>query len=97
MDSDTVDHVRKRLSETVGTVIFTKKDGTERVMLCTTAPSLVPKKAFGNSKDWNYPDTPPESARAKNPDIAIVWDLQTDAWRSFRWDSFISFSPKETP
>ena len=45
MDSDTVDHVRKRLSETVGTVIFTKKDGTERVMLCTTAPSLVPKKA----------------------------------------------------
>jgi hypothetical protein len=24
------------------TVIFTKKDGTERVMECTTAPSLVP-------------------------------------------------------
>ena len=85
------------LDEGVTEVNFTKKDGTDRVMLCTKAIFLIPEKAFGNPKDWNYPDQPSESARVKSPDIAVVWDLQKDAWRSFRYDSVKSASPKELP
>ena len=85
------------LDEGVAEVKFTKRDGTDRVMLCTLNSNLIPEKAFGNPKDWNYPDHPPESARIKSPDIAVVWDLQKEAWRSFRYDSVQTASAKIMP
>ena len=85
------------LDEGVAEVKFTKRDGTDRVMLCTLNSNLIPEKAFGNPKDWNYPDYPSESARVKSPDIAVVWDLQKEAWRSFRYDSVQTASSKIIP
>lgn len=62
------------------TVIFTKKDGTERVMLCTTSPELVPKVEVTESAE-------PKKERKVNEEIMPVYDLEAKAWKSFRWDS----------
>ena len=87
VDDQMVNHVRSVLSESVGTVIFTKKDGTERKMICTTSTNLIPSESLTTS----------DNPRKPNPDVQTVWDLQKEAWRSFRWDSLIDFHPKETP
>lgn len=62
------------------TVTFTKKDGTERVMECTTSPTLVPVPELKES-------TEPKKERKVNDDIMPVYDLESKAWKSFRWDS----------
>jgi hypothetical protein len=59
------------------TVVFTKKDGTERVMECTTATSLVPI----------VESTEPKREKKVNDDVMPVYDLENKAWKSFRWDS----------
>lgn len=61
------------------TVIFTKKDGTERVMECTTNPDLVPPVVVKESTE--------KKERKVNEDTMPVYDLEVKAWKSFRWDS----------
>lgn len=63
------------------TVIFTKKDGTEREMLCTLVESKIPegKRPIGSGK-------------VKNDDALAVFDLEKSEWRSFRYDSIKSFA-----
>lgn len=73
------------------TVTFTKKDGTERVMECTTNPSLVPvdlieEKHYSNTTDpIDFPKAKKE--RKVNEDVCPVYDLESKHWKSFRWDS----------
>jgi len=62
------------------TVTFTKKDGTERVMDCTTSPSLVPQEPIVESLE-------PKREKKPNDEFCPVYDLESKAWRSFRWDS----------
>jgi hypothetical protein len=66
------------------TVTFTKKDGSERIMRCTTNPTYIMFKdpAIVESK----------KERKTNDDAVPVFDLEADAWRSFRWDSIKSVS-----
>ena len=77
-------------------VTFTKKDGTERVMECTTSPSLVPlditeEKHYTNTNDpINFPKVKRE--RKVNEDVCPVYDLESKHWKSFRWDSIKSVS-----
>ena len=61
------------------TVTFTKKDGTERVMKCTTNPTYIMFKdpAILESK----------KERKVNEDVMPVYDMESSAWKSFRWDS----------
>jgi hypothetical protein len=59
------------------TVTFTKKDGSERAMLCTTKPELVPY----------VESTEPKTERKTNNEACPVYDLEAKGWRSFRWDS----------
>lgn len=61
-------------------IVFTKRDGTERTMRCTLLESALP------SRD---PDT---GVKTHSPDVQPVWDVEAEAWRSFRWDSIIHFS-----
>lgn len=69
------------------TVIFTKKDGTERVMLCTTNESLVPQILHETNTD-NPVDFPVTKKEKKvNEEVMPVYDLEAKAWKSFRWDS----------
>ena len=61
------------------TVTFTKKDGTERIMKCTTNPTYVMFKdptILESKKD-----------RKVNEDVMPVYDLESKHWKSFRWDS----------
>jgi hypothetical protein len=62
------------------TVTFTKKDGTERVMECTTNPTLVPAVEIVEGAE-------PKKERKVNEEIMPVYDLESKAWKSFRWDS----------
>jgi hypothetical protein len=59
-------------TETV-TVTFTKKDGTERVMNCTTNPAIVPKVEIKE-------DTKP---RKVSETTMRVFDTDIKEWRSF--------------
>ena len=72
------------------TVVFTKKDGTERVMECTTSSLLVPiveEKVHMTNTD-NPIDFPALKKEKKvNEDVMPVFDLESKAWKSFRWDS----------
>lgn len=62
------------------TVIFNKKDGSERVMLCTTNKDLTPKPQVKEH-------TKLAVERKINEDVVPVYDLESKAWKSFRWDS----------
>lgn len=66
------------------TVTFTKKDGTERIMECTTNPTYILFKD----------PVLVESKREKkiNEDVMPVYDMKAGHWKSFRWDSIKSVS-----
>jgi hypothetical protein len=72
--------LRGHLSYGPVTVTFTKKDGSERVMKCTTAESLVPQEPI-------VENATPKLEKKKNDEVMPVYDLEAGAWRSFRWDS----------
>lgn len=59
-------------------VTFTKADGTVRKMRCTRNQNL-------------FVTTEAKTDRKPNQDVAVVFDLDINATRSFRLDSVISF------
>lgn len=63
------------------TVKFTKKDGTERKMLCTLQENAIPEE----KKSKN-------TGKAKNDEVIPVFDIEKQEWRSFRVDSIVSVS-----
>jgi len=70
-------------------VEFTKKDGTERKMLCTLAEALIPEDARPKTKDT---EVIAEAATDVIPEVCRVYDLESQGWRSFRWDSVHAIS-----
>jgi hypothetical protein len=85
------DYIYTLLNEGVAEVKFVKKDGTERIMLCTTNTSLIPERAFKPEESVARIEAAnAQEVKPKNPDVAVIWDLQKDAWRSFRYDSVTS-------
>ena len=72
------------LKTTIATVTFTKKDGTERVMKCTLEPSLV----IHESK--SIVEGVEKKERKQSDDAMAVYDLENNAWKSFRWASVIN-------
>lgn len=75
------------LREHVLSVVFTKKDGSERVMECTLKPDLLPPHETNTDNPIDFPAT----MRAENPDVIQVYDLENNGWRSFRVESVLSF------
>jgi hypothetical protein len=61
------------LEQSVVEVTFTKKDGTERVMNCTLLEDYLPETTG--------------AGRSAGSDALAVFDVDSDGWRSFRWDS----------
>lgn len=61
----------KALSEQNAEILFTKKDGTDRVMKCT----LRSEVAIPYEKKT-------DRTREGKPNILPVWDLEADGWRS---------------
>ena len=69
------------------TVTFTKKDGEERVMECTTSPKFVPLQPVVENAQ-------PKREKKVNEEVCSVYALDVNSWRSFRWDSVKSVSIK---
>lgn len=61
-------------------VTFIKRDGTQRVMICTLRPDYLPEQ------------TDLEESANDHPDRVVVFDLEKKAWRSFRFDSVVNFN-----
>ena len=81
------DWVRRLLQTTEVEVEFVKSDGTLRVMRCTTDPDklpVVPTNATTGPVDGIVNESKPR----KQPDVHSirVFDLDQQAWRSFRFD-----------
>lgn len=68
-----IEELRKLLTTDVATVVFTKKDGSSRTMICTTMSDYLPE--------------PPSVPSVVSPTVVTVWDLEQSGWRSFRFDS----------
>jgi hypothetical protein len=64
-------------------VVFLKKDGSERSMLCTLRSDVLPQQT--DLEEAVQKKTP-------NPDVLAVWDVESNGWRSFRYDSIIGFT-----
>lgn len=69
--------VISRLQKGVVGVTFTKKDGTERTMMCTLDVGVIPNEFAPKGED----------KRVKNDEALAVFDVEKEGWRSFRWDS----------
>lgn len=57
-------------------VIFTKSDGSERIMNCTLKSELAEEY-----------ERKTEREKKVNIDVCPVYDLDAKGWRSFRYDS----------
>ena len=73
--------LKENLSKSIAKVIFTKSDGTLRVMNCTLLTDLLPQKKL----DENIRHIP----RRENDEVVSVWDLDNKGWRSFNVNSVI--------
>lgn len=72
-------------------VIFTKKDGSTRVMKATLNPDILPpaykEGEISEEKEFHK----------ENPDNIAVWDIEAKGWRSFNISSLISAQMILTP
>ena len=66
------------------TVVFTKKDGTQRQMQCTLFPGSIPSD--------KQPKTESEEDTNSTGSALRVFDLEKQEWRSFRRDSVKQFT-----
>lgn len=64
-------------------ICFTKADGSERWLHCTLNPELLPTAPVTEDVQSN---------RKVSEEAKSVWDIDKQAWRSFRWDSIRQFS-----
>jgi hypothetical protein len=69
--------LKELLKQNVVEVTFIKRDGSERHMRCTLQDELIGIRTYSKRKE---PD-----------DMVTVWDLEKQAWRSFRTDSILSY------
>lgn len=72
------------LRENICQVKFRRGDGTLRVMKATLRKDILPPQNLPIMTEEYVP-------RYENPNLIQVWDVEQDAWRSFRVDSVESF------
>lgn len=63
----------------VTTVKFTKVNGEFREMRCTLNEAMLPERQVDNVSQ----------ARKENPSVQSVWDVDKQAWRSFKWENVL--------
>jgi hypothetical protein len=65
--------IKETLRNGIHQVVFTKKDGTERTMLCTLSEEVIPQE-----------HKPKEGTAHKvNDTVLAVFDVEKQGWRSF--------------
>jgi hypothetical protein len=84
------------LSEGVVTVNFIKQDGTDRKMRCTRRMDLIPLDKQPKPKPLPISDTMEVyklvESTINDPQLFKVFDLDKQAWRSFRYTTIKSMS-----
>jgi len=83
MNDDEKLNLKELLKTNVVEVTFKKVNGDKRVLHCTLQPSLLPESVVK------------EETRKQSDTSLAVWSIEDDGWRSFRWESIISFGIKE--
>ena len=73
------DTLKNLLHSNVVEVVFTKVNGEKRVMKCTLQESFLPEQKG-------------DTERKKNENVLAVYDIDSNDWRSFRFDSVISYN-----
>lgn len=81
MTLSNIHSLKSQLTEGPVVITFTKKDGTERIMPCTVNQAIVSAKGGGDA-----------SGMLDGATAAVVYDLEINSWRSFRWDSVKSIT-----
>jgi hypothetical protein len=66
-------------------VEFTKVDGSKRNMVCTLDEDVLPKVEYEDGQG---------TKRHLSDEVVRVFDVEKQAWRSFRKDSVIQFYVK---
>jgi hypothetical protein len=77
------DEIMLSLRESKCIVTFEKVNGELRKMLCTLKSEYIPTEINEN-------DT--KRTKVENPDVLPVYDLESNGWRSFRWNSVKEFN-----
>lgn len=78
------DELLKLLREQDITILFTKKDGTERKIICTLASDIIPEEDIPKGT----------GSKVENEDLISVYDIENQGWRSFYISSIISIEYK---
>ena len=73
----------KGLRTSVVDVHFTKANGESRVLRCTLLPSMLPESYRKSFEEQNEEKT----FHQQNPNVIAAWDVEKNAWRSFRIES----------
>lgn len=76
----TKDNIANMLRDSIVTVTFTKVDGTDRVMKCTLMSEYMPNTGSSASNQVLLQES-------GNDNNISVWDVEANAWRSFRINS----------
>jgi hypothetical protein len=81
-----VELLKNYLHESIVTVAFVKKDGTDRVMRCTQDVKRIPADLLAKA---NTPNT-------TDPQLFKVYDVECKAWRSFRYCTVKTIAMNDT-
>lgn len=73
--------IEKVLKNSIVNVTFTKTDGSVRNMKCTLIEEFLPPVFLDNDEQME------KKTRKQSLDSLAVWDMDKNAWRSFRVDS----------
>jgi len=82
MNNDEKLNLKELLKSNVVQVTFWKVNGQQRTMNCTLQTTFLPESVEK------------EETRKESDTSLAVWSVDDDGWRSFRWESIISFGLK---
>jgi hypothetical protein len=80
----TSQEIKTALMNGIYTVTFTKVDGTTRVMQCTLKEDLIPVDMLPKTKETLTTTLQNDTEERA---VMSVWDLEKNAWRSFRTEN----------
>jgi hypothetical protein len=70
--------IREELEKGILAIRFTKVNGETRTISATLNDKYLPDR-------MNY-----GSGIVRSPDVQPIWDIDEQAWKSFRWDSLLN-------
>ena len=76
----------QELKEGIYEVIFTKRDGSQRIMNATLNDKIL-EEIFGQRQD----NDGEKKTRKQSEDVVVCLDVDKKEWRSFRVDSVTGF------